>query len=427
MITTCQFCNRILVCTAVFLCALASARAADWTQFRGPGGLGIADDKALPTKWDANTNIAWKVPIAGPGASSPIVVGDKIFLTCFTGYGLNKRAPGKIADLVMHLLCLKRADGSLIWDKEYRTKAELTGFDVPQVQWHGYTSATPCADADTVYTLFPGGEVTARSFDGTQKWTKNLGFRFTDWGAGTSPVLAGDLVIVMESAGDGVLVALNKKSGEEVWRQKEISSVWDTPLILKVGDHDEAIVNSRPTLLAFDPAKGTPLWNAKGINCYMCPSVVAADGVVYAVGGSEGLAVKAGGKDDVTKTNALWRVKKGGLVSSPVYSNGYLFWAHDTNGKVYCVDAKPGKLAYEAELTPTPEQIWASPIVGAGNIYYVSRNDGATYVVAAKPEFQLVSVNTLAGDGSTFNASPVASNGQLLIRSDRFLYCIGKK
>jgi len=151
---------------------------------------------------------------------------------------------------------------------------------------------------------------------------------------------------------------------------------------------------------------------------------VAAHGVVFAIGGrGEAVAVKAGGKGDVTE---VWRIPRGSIVSSPVYHEGYLYWALDTGRTVYCADVKKGELAYEAGMPPKTEWIYASPILGAGNLYYIAR-DGTTYVVAAKPEFELVATNKLAADRSVFNASPVPSQGQLLIRSDGFLYCIGKK
>ncbi len=422
--------NRTLICTALFLCALTPALAADWAQFRGPGGLATADDQSLPTKWDAETNIAWKTALPGPGASSPIVVGDRIFLTCYTGYGVDKKTPGEYADLVMHLVCLNRADGAVAWEKPFKTEAEMPPISVYQMALHGYASATPAADADTVYTLFANGEVAAWGFDGTQKWTRNLNFRVHPWGAGASPVVAGDVVLALECIGGGVLVGLNKKTGEEAWRQGNIDVAWDTPLILEVGGRHEAVVSAKGVILAFDPATGTPLWKAKGIPGYLCPSPVTADGVVYAIGwsaaGEQAVAVKAGGQGDVTASNVLWRVDRGSYVPSPVYWDGHLYWAHESKGKVYCVNVKTGQLAYETDLAPKPAWIYGSPIVGGGNLYYVDRN-GVTYVVAARPQFEIVSVNTLTGDGGTFNASPIASEGQLLIRSDKYLYCIGSK
>jgi len=424
---TSMFQNRTFLCVAVLLCAAAWARAGDWPQFRGPGGLGIAEDKDLPPKWDAKTNIAWKTPLAGRGASSPILVGDRIFLTSYTGYVVDKKNPGDPSQLRMHLLCLKRSDGTILWDKSLTTDAELPP-PIAQIQWHGYASATPAADADTVFTLFADGIVTAWDFEGTKKWTQNLKFRIHPWGTGTSPILAGDVVILTESTDKGVMVALSKKDGSEVWRQGQISAAWDTPLLLKTGGHDELILSAAGSLFAFDPAKGTPLWKAKGIADYIVPSPVAADGVVYAIGGRNGqaVAVRAGGKDDVTATHTLWRVNKGSIVSSPVYHDGYLYWAQENGEKVYCVDAKKGELVYASPLPPPNAWTYASPILGGGNLYYVAR-DGTTYVVPAKPQFEILAVNKLADDKSLFNASPVPTQGQLLIRSDSFLYCIGKK
>ena len=423
---TCMFRGRAFVCVAALLCAAAWASAGDWPQFRGPGGLATAGDKDLPTKWDATTNIAWKTPLAGRGASSPIVVGDRIFLTCYTGYAIDRKEPGDPSDLRIHFLCLKRADGSLLWDKPLTIDAELPPV-IFQIQLHGFASATPVADAETVYTIIDGGLVTAWDFDGKQKWTKDLKFRVHPWGTGASPVLAGDLVIVTESMGDGQMVALTRAEGKEVWRRPEIGAAWDTPLLLKVGDHDELILSASRLIEGFDPANGEPLWKAKGIESYTCSGLVAADGVVFAIGGrGEAVAVKAGGKGDVTASNVLWRIPRGSIVSSPVYHDGYLFWALDTGKTVYCADVKKGELAYEADLPPQTAWVYASPIVGGGNLYYIAR-DGTTHVVAAKPKFELVAVNKLADDKSVFNASPVPSQGQLLIRSDSFLYCIGKK
>jgi len=423
---TCLFQNRASVCVAVLLWAAAWVQAAEWRQFRGPGGLATADDKALPTKWDAKTNIAWKTPLAGRGASSPIVVGDRIFLTSYTGYALDRKNPGDPSQLRFHLLCLKRSDGSILWDKPLKAGEGMPPFE-NQITWHGHASATPVADADTLYTLFDGGLVTAWDFDGKQKWTKDMKFRVHPWGTGASPVLVGDLIILVESMGDGQMVALTRAEGKEVWRRPEIGAAWNTPLLLKVGDHDELILSASRLIEGFNPANGEPLWKAKGIASYTCSSLVAADGVAFAIGGrGEAVAVKAGGKGDVTASNVLWRIPRGSIVSSPVYHDGYLYWALDTGKTVYCADVKKGELAYEADLPPQTAWIYASPILGGGNLYYVAR-DGTTYVVPAKPKFELVAVNKLADDKSVFNASPVPAQGQLLIRSDSFLYCIGAK
>ncbi|HXT58809.1 MAG TPA: PQQ-binding-like beta-propeller repeat protein, partial [Pirellulales bacterium] len=167
-------------------------------------------------------------------------------------------------------------------------------------------------------------------------------------------------------------------------------------------------------------------WHCSGIEDYVCPSVIAHDGVVYAIGGrgKPGVAVPAGGEGDVSD-KILWKTPKGSNVSSPVYHDGYLFWVSESKGVAYCIDAKTGEAVYEERIEPRPDRIYASPVAADGKIYYVSRDKGV-YVLAAKPEYELLAHNVIAGDPSIFNASPAVSDGQLLLRSDTHLYCIGK-
>jgi outer membrane protein assembly factor BamB len=221
-------------------------------------------------------------------------------------------------------------------------------------------------------------------------------------------------------------VALDKKTGEEVWRAKDMLRSWNTPLVVDAGDRQELVVNTEGKILAFDPASGKKLWECKGIDDYICPSVIAADGVVYAIGGRTNMciAVKAGGSGDVTKTHRLWAVGSGSNVSSPVLHEGYLYFAKES-GILHCLAAKDGKTMYTERLDPQPGLIYASPIVAEGRIYYVSRDKG-TFVVPAEPKFKLLAHNVFESDKSIFNGSPVVSRGQLLLKSDKFLYCIGK-
>jgi hypothetical protein len=180
-------------------------------------------------------------------------------------------------------------------------------------------------------------------------------------------------------------------------------------------------------MLGFDPNSGKELWQAEGVHRYCCPSVVAHDGVVFAIGGgSTSLAVRAGGRGDVSKTHGLWRDNRGSNVSSPVYLDGHIYWASDSGGVVTCQEAATGKSVYQKRLEPGSGLIYASPILADGKLYFVSQRKG-TYVVAAKPEFELLSHNVFEDDDSRTNASPAVSNGQLLLRTDRALYCIGTK
>lgn len=403
-----------------------TAAAADWPQFRGPGGRGQSNATGLPTQWTAAAKIAWKADLPGPGASSPVTFGAKIFVTCYSGYGVEASDPGDASQLKRHLLCLNKQDGSVIWNVVQPSTQEegaYQGFTA----LHGYASSTPAVDADAIYVFFGATGVAAYSHDGRQLWLTSCGTKTHDWGSGTSPVLYENLVIVNASVESRSLIALDKKTGREVWRQGGMDMSWNTPALVQSGSGWELVVQIKGKILGFDPATGDPLWSCQGIEDYICPSVVAEGDVVYAIGGrqAKAIAVRAGGRGDVTATHRLWEVKKGSNVTSPVVCDGYVFWAHEGRGAVYCVDAKTGQDAYEERLNPRPGRIYASPLAADGKLYYVSR-DAGVFVVAAKPAFELLAHNKIESDTSIFNASPAVVDGRLLLRSDRALYCIGE-
>ncbi len=399
--------------------------AADWPQFRGPGGLGVAADKSLPVTWSDKSNIAWKTDLPGPGSSSPIVVGDKILVTCYSGYGLDQNDPGEPKNLKRHLVCLDR-QGKINWQRDVAApnidETPFRGFQA----LHGYASSTPVCDGSSVYCFFGAAGVVAFDLAGKQLWTSSVGAKVHNWGSGTSPVLAGDFVIVNASAESGALVALDKKDGSAVWKQAGMEWSWTTPLLIDVQGRKQAVVSVYNVLRAFDPKTGKDLWHCEGLPDYVCPSLTAADDVVFAIGARDNtaIAVRAGGAGDVTATNLLWTAKRGSNVSSPLHHEGHLYWAHEGRGIVYCANAKTGKIEYEKRLDPDANRIYASAFLAGGKIYYVSRNHG-TYVIDAKPEFKQIAHNVIASDPSVFNGSPAAMDGKMLLRSDRRLYCIG--
>jgi outer membrane protein assembly factor BamB len=407
--------------------SVLSLIAADWTRFRGPEGSGISDDKNVPTQWSDTQNIRWKTALPGPGSSSPITLGDKIFLTCYSGYGLSEDKPGEQAELKHHVLCLDRRDGKLVWDQA--TKA-----DVPEqayesyVALHGYASASPATDGQAVYAFFGRSGVYAYSLDGKLLWHTLVGTELHNWGSGASPIVHGDLLIVNASVESKSVVALDKRTGKEVWRVDDVGESWSTPLVVQAPDGgQELVINMRARVLAVDPATGKELWHCTGIKSYVCPSVVAQDGIVYISGGRppESLAVRAGGRGDVTKSHVLWTRKKTTLVGTPVVHDGYLYWIA-REGIAACAKADSGKMVYEKRLDLEGEgdKVYASLVLADGKLYGVSRQDG-TVVLAVGPEFKQLAHNRL-GDASVFDATPVVSQGDLLLRSNQFLYCIGK-
>jgi outer membrane protein assembly factor BamB len=415
--------TRLLLATF----ALCSALGADWTEFRGPGGLGVSAEKDLPTEWSSQKNIVWKTPLPGPGASSPITLGKRVFATCYSGYALDPAKPGMMEDLKRHVLCIDRADGKILWCKDFKPELPEHKY-AGEGSYHGYAASTPITDGEKLYVFFGKSGVFCFDLDGNQVWQTPVGKNTNGWGSGASPVLYKNLLIVNASVESGAMVALDKKDGKEVWRAPGIASAWNTPLLVKPAEGDvELVISIQDRVLGLNPDTGKELWRAEGVHRYVCPSVVAHDGVVYAIGGgSTSLAVKAGGRGDVTKTHVVWRESKGSNVGSPIYHDGHLYWASDGGGVLFCQDAATGKIVYQQRLEPASGLIYGSPVLADGKIYYVSQRKG-TYVVAAKPKFELLAHNVFEDDGSRTNASPAVSNGHLLLRTDQNLYCIGKR
>jgi outer membrane protein assembly factor BamB len=417
--------SKMLLWLAVGVALFAlPAGAADWPSFRGPGSSGISEEKDLPTTWSDKENLVWKIDLPGPGASSPVVWGDKVFVTCYTGYGLDQQNPGDQADLRRHLLCVDRKEGKVLWDKEVKAKlpeAQYAGF----LLHHGYASSTPATDGERVYVFHGKTGVFAYDFEGKQLWQADVGSGTHDWCTGTSPLLYKDFVIVNAGVESGSLVALDKKTGHEEWKTGGMASCWGSPALVDVpGGKPELVMSCPNTMRGFDPNTGKELWKCDGIpEFYLCPTVVSSDGFVYAIGARahNALAVKAGGRGDVTKTHRLWTKGFGTNVTSPAISGEHLYWVDD-GGTAYCLKAKNGDKVYQERLGGG---VYASVTIADGKIYVVSQNDG-TFVLAAGPKFEQLAHNKLS-DNSTFNGSPAVSRGQLFLRSDRRLYCIGKK
>ncbi|MCE7875060.1 hypothetical protein DYH09_32490 [bacterium CPR1] len=315
----------------VLLCMAAGAEltAADWTQFRGPDGMGVASEP-LPTQFGPQQNLRWKTKLPGAGASSPVILGDRIFLTSYTGYAVPGEADGSIDRLKRHVLCLDRVDGRLLWD---RAIPAVQPEEADIRESHGYASSSPAVDAERVYVFFGKSGVFAFDHEGKQLWHADVGSRTNRWGSAASPVLHDDLVLINASVESDALYALNKRTGATVWRADGVREAWNTPnLVTTEAGATEIVVPIIEQVLAFDPTSGEQPWNCRtDIPWYMAPSAVARDGIVYCIGGRPGysLAVRSGGRGDVTATHRLWAVKKGSNVPSPILRDNELYWMHD--------------------------------------------------------------------------------------------------
>lgn len=402
----------------------SAAADVSWSRFRGPSGMGVSTSGKLPITWSATENLAWKTPLPGPGASSPVVFGNRIYLTCYTGFFVPDQPGGSPEQLQRHLLAVDRRTGTIEWNQS--VAARLPEED--RIRDHGFAANTPAVDADYIYAFFGKSGVYAFDHNGKQVWHTDVGDKTNGWGTSASPVLYQDLVLINASVESQSLLALDRRTGEIRWRQNGIRESWNTPLVVKAGNgRDELVVAVQGKVLAFDPTSGTPLWNcATDISWYMVPSVIAHEGIVYCLGGRSGvaaLAVRTGGSGDVTATHRLWTGMKGSNVTSPVFRDGHLYWVHEQQGIAFCADAATGKVVYEQRLNRAG-QVYASALLAEDRVYYLTR-EGRMFVVAAEPEFRQLAMNDLS-DGSVFNGSPAVADEQLILRSDKFLYCIGR-
>lgn len=423
-----------LAFTALLLAAqLAAAAEPEWPRFRGPNGSGLATAAQPPTTWSDTQNLKWKTELPGPGTSSPILVGDRIFLTCWTGYGATK---GK-STFARELVCVDRATGKIRWAKSTDGETPADQFEgyLPE---HGYASHTPASDGERVFAYFGRGGAAAFDLEGKQLWHVKLGngANAKNWGSAASPILHGNTVIITASEEAHAVVALDKTTGKEVWRApgSALEYVFGTPVIAGSPAAPELVLALPDELWALNPDTGKLRWFATtGLPGNIAPSVVTGAGVVFAFGGFPQLgavAVKTGGKGDVTGTHRLWQTRDSTYVPTPVLHEGRLYVVTD-QGFALCLDAQTGALVFKERLPGASstgrggKPFYASPVLAGGNLIAVSRRNG-TFVLAAKPEFKLLAHNTLPGDSTQFNATPAVSGKELFLRSDKFLYCLAQ-
>ncbi len=420
---------------------------ADWPRFRGPNGSGISSEpNDTPEKWTPDS-LKWKVELPGPGSSSPIIIGDKVFVTCWTGYGMLRDFPGEQEDLRRHLVCYSRETGKELW----RSTVEPV---LPEDQYggmfaeHGYATHTPVSDGEHVFAFFGKTGVVAFDMNGKRLWQKSVGTESgsKNWGSSSSPILHGDLLIVPATAESKSIVAFDKRTGEEKWRSESggYESTWGTPILVSADGETEIVIAVPEEIWAINPETGKLKWYAEAVpSSSLCSSCVAdEDNVIYAIEsgprGGGGVAVRAGGKKDVTETHVVWSDNQSGRIATPIVSKGRLF---TISNKIFtCFDAKTGEEVYKARLRSASgggdqggrggrgggrgAQDYGSPVMADGKIYFTSRT-GETFVVKANGEkYEQLAVNRVTTDLEDFSATPAVSDGALFIRSDMHLYCV---
>jgi len=441
---------RILLATIIVSIAMTGAAFSDnWPQWRGPLGSGVSKETSLPARW-SKEEIAWKAPLRGLGVSSPIVWGDRIFVTSQVGQSalragshptlargqeaaaekpLGSRAAATEGDpkqIYFLIEAFHRQDGRRLW--EYRMPAE--GQLPPVHQKHNLASPSPVTDGNMVYAWFGNGQLVALSMEGKLVWQRHLGKEYSpfdiEWGHGSSPALYRELLILLcDHAPASYLLALDKKTGKEKWkvdRGKGVRS-YSTPTVVQGPNGDELIVNSSERIDAYDPAAGKLLWHMGEPNRFPIPVPSAENGILYASRGYRGgpyMAIRLGGRGDISRTHVQWLVPTGApYISSLLYYQGLIYMANDA-GIATCVDAKTGEKVWQERIDGI---FSASPVAADGKIYLMSET-GEAIVLEAGREMRILARNQL---GERVVASPAISNGQIFIRTDEHLFCIGKR
>lgn len=439
--------RQLLIVAVVVVFALAAfaderESGANWPRWRGPEGSGVSAEKNLPGEWSSTQNIAWKTPLPGRGHSSPVVWGNRIFLTAAI---MGDVAPGAKAPIHMingkpwkhpdaigsdhrhtlKVLALDRDTGKIVWE---RTAYEGTIYDDYHKK-NTSASPTPVTDGKKVYAYFGSEGLYAYNLDGKLAWKVEIPKIGTmSVGSGTSPILFENLLILQcdrEDGADSDIVAYDKETGKTVWRtlRNGVEISWATPIIVDAPGGPQLIASGSEFIIAYNPRTGNELWRMEGVKSNAIPSPLAGHGLVYLSAGfpkKKVIAVRVGTKTESGAPEIAWTYDRGtAYVPSPVLYGDYLYLTSD-KGILTCLDAKTGAVLYDDGRVPVPATFMASLLAYNGEIYQFGQ-DGDTFVVRAGPKHEVLRTNSL---GEPVYSTPSVAGGRLYIRGEKHLYAI---
>jgi outer membrane protein assembly factor BamB len=442
----------LAACFCLFICHTAAAQ--NWPRFRGPSGDGVAADAKHPETWSPDEHVAWKAKLPGVGWSQPIVWNGQVFVTVAVSEKGQRPKPGDwspgeggvltmlignyrrppAVEYQWKLLCLDAKSGDMLWEQTAQTGR-------PRVPIHAnntYATETPATDGERIIAYFGMIGIYCYDLTGKQLWSKDLGSYplQMDWGSGSSPVIIGDLVVIQcDNDKSSFLVALNKTSGDEVWRvPRDERSNWCTPVVWKNSERTELIVGGGSKMRSYDPASGKLIWEMTGSGRCSVSPVVGGDMLYVDSGdrltGQRGIlaAIKPGASGDVSVTApgatndfVAWSQDlTGHCVASPLVTSDCLYLGEQKAGIIHCLDAKTGKRHYRQRL-PGATGLTASPWSMDGKIFFLDQS-GQTFVLAPGPQYRLIATNKLADE--MFWASAAVAGDSLFLRGVDHLYCI---
>jgi outer membrane protein assembly factor BamB len=388
-----------------------------WSRWRGPSGQGIVAGTNYVDAWSDTTNVKWKVQVPGLGHSSPIVWRNHLFLTTATDGGTK-----------LWMLAYNRTTGALLW------QTSIESSRVERVyRKNSHASATPTTDGERVYASFGTHGMAAFDFNGKIVWRQKLGDLANYHGSAGSPVLDKDRIFLYQDhGGSGALgsfvAAFSTKTGAVLWKtDREASVGWGTPIVIDAGDRDELVVSSQRTVQGYDPDTGAELWTVRGMSQEVIPTPVVGHGLVFSSSGRAGptLAIRPGGKGDVTSTHVAWSSPRGSpFVPSAIVHGDLLYMINDMQSILTVLEAKTGAPVYQDRLGEPAREGFSSSPVAVGNTLFFTNDRGQTFVVEAGRTFKLLRVNEL---NAQVLASPALVDGTWYWRTDRELLAIGGK
>jgi outer membrane protein assembly factor BamB len=402
--------------SSVAMVGVSAEAAGYWSRWRGPSGQGLATGSGYPDRWSNTENVLWRAAVAGRGHSSPIVWNDRIFLT-------TAHPDGRAS-----IVAFNRADGKQLW--------EAVNPDTTRENLHSknsHASATAATDGQRVYASFGNKGMLAVDFNGRIVWHRSLGTFNNYHGTAGSPLLYKDRLIVFQdhaggSAGGAFVTALDIATGKTLWHTQRRGTVgWSTPIAIRAFDHDEIIVSSQSLVHAYNPDTGAELWTCRGNLFEVIPTPVVGHGMVFCSSGRAGptLAIKPGGKGDVTSSHLAWQSPRGSpFVPSPLLLGDILYLVNDMTSIATALNAISGEPMYQGRLgVARREGFSASPVAVDGKVFFTN-DEGETFVLRAGTAFDLMHVNRL---GAQVLASPALVDRKWYFRTDRELLAIGAR
>lgn len=432
-------------------CLAAPAGAENWPQWRGPLANGVAPDTNPPIKWSQSENIRWKVKLPGLGTGTPIIWGNQVFIQAAVptgkagpapaaaapatdrpqggrggGRGMGSARPTEVHQFV--LMCIDRQTGKTLWQRVAREEVPHEGHH----RDHSFASHSPVTDGQHVYAWFGSRGLHCYDMAGKLKWSKDFGRLQTkmSFGEGNAPKLHGDMLVInWDHEGDDFIVALDKRTGDELWRQqRDEDTSWATPLVVEHAGRTEVIISATKKIRSYDLKTGKLIWECAGMTANVIPTPVAGHGMVYALSGFRGnalLAIKLGRTGDLTGTDAIaWNLRRNTpYVPSPLLYGDKLYFFSGNNGIFSCHNAITGEPIIESQRIADLEGVYASPVGAADRVYLVGRN-GTAVVIPNSGKFEVLATNVL---DEPIDASPAVVGNELFLRGREHLYCIGTK